>query len=158
MSPSDGSVRYCSRLTTNSSLSADLELLLANCVGAWAWALLSSTCIFSSVTSSTFSALMNACASWNAGRGQRMKKETASGGGRVTVLKPHTQIKNTKRGPCGGFLHRLWSYAKSEPNSCVTAWVIRIVREQRILLGFGVRTARLCFGCLSIAEGKMRGN
>lgn len=65
LSPSDGRMRYCRRLTTSSSLSADLELLLTHCVGVWAWALLSSALIFSSVTSSTFSALRNACASWN---------------------------------------------------------------------------------------------
>lgn len=46
-----------------SSLSTDLELLLTHCAGAWAWVLLSSALIFSSVTSSTVSALMKACAS-----------------------------------------------------------------------------------------------
>lgn len=63
--PPSGHLRYCKPLTTNSSLSEDLELLLTHCVEVLACALLSSALILSSVTSSTFSALMNTCASWN---------------------------------------------------------------------------------------------
>lgn len=107
---------YCIRLTTNSSLLADLELLLTHCAGVWACALLSSALILSSVTSSMFSAPMTTCASWNT-EGKIVERDgKLSDNNYVNLLhqcmlccihkQPHMKVRNpysSTHSPFGGF-------------------------------------------------------
>lgn len=123
-------------LTTMSSFSEDLELRLTHCDGGWAWALLSSARIFSSVTSSAFSALMKACASWkmqDRERGKVGEKGRGEGEDRyfnwtLPCSSADTHKESYTLIPSGVFWGA-WSYEKLEPKSCATPLVVRIVRE-----------------------------